>query len=101
MRSVSEPIGGQTVADFDQRGLIWQTIAWQAVGLFLLICHILLAKLSLAFYPFVIVLFGWIFARSSLAGFIVFMQTLLYQNILISLFSTDMEPQTFSDIRIF
>ncbi len=99
MPSVSEPIGGQTVAECDQRGLIWQTFYWQIVGLILLTSHILLAKLSLAFYPLAIVLFGWIFARASLAGFIVFMQTLLYQNMLISIFSSDMDPTTFSALQ--
>jgi hypothetical protein len=85
--------------DRHPRSLILQTIAWQTGGLVLLIFHVVLVKLSLIFFPIVVGLIGWLFARASLAGLVVFIQTLLYQNIIISIFSTDMDYQTFNILQ--
>ena len=63
------------VGEHNQRSLVLQTITWQITGLFLLICHVLLVKLSLALYPVVIGLMGWLFARASLAGFVLCLQS--------------------------
>lgn len=65
-------------------------LASQALGLLLLACHVLLVKESIWLFPVAIVALAWLYANAPLVGLAVYFQILLYQNLLISIFSPGM-----------
>ena len=75
---------------------ILHALAWQAVGVFGLACHIVLAK---EVNPACIVAgmagLAWLAFRKPLPAFIVFLQVLLYQNVFISIFSPGMSHDSY------
>jgi hypothetical protein len=87
------------IGEYGRRALIVQSVQWQLVGLALMVSHVLLVKVSLLFFPIVVFLIGWLYARASFAGILVFLQVLLYQNVIISCFDENMEPTTFSALQ--
>jgi hypothetical protein len=68
-----------------------RAILWQIVGLVLMICHVMLVRQSLMFYPIVILISGWMYLRSSIGGLIIWFGVLVYQNLIIAFFSTHLE----------
>ncbi|MGD0103907.1 MAG: cellulase family glycosylhydrolase [Rhodopila sp.] len=87
------------VCEYSGRTLIAQSVKWQFIGVLLMICHVLLVKVSMAFYPLVMVLIGWLYVRASLAAVLVFFEVLLYQNVIISISDTDMDHITYSALQ--
>ncbi len=67
------------------------TLQWLVVGLIALLCHVVLV-LEVGAGCFVILMAGLFFLhrRHPLAGFVVYLQILLYQNVAISLFTGNM-----------
>lgn len=87
------------IGEYNQRDIVVQTILWQIIGLLLMICHILLVKQSPLFYPVIILIIGWFFVHSAIAGMLLLWQTLLFQNLLIAIFSSDMDYSTFNALQ--
>ncbi len=75
---------------------ILHVLAWQAVSVFGLICHIVLVK---EVSPACIVVcmggLAWLAFNKPLPAFIVFLQILLYQNVLVSIFSPGMSHTSY------
>jgi hypothetical protein len=65
-------------------------LASQALGLLLLTCHILLVRESIWLFPVALAALAWLYANAPLAGLTVYFQILLYQNLLIAVFSPGM-----------
>jgi hypothetical protein len=63
----------------------------QALGLLLLTFHIVLVRESIWLFPVVMAVLIWLYSNAPLAGLIVYFQILLYQNVLISIFSPGMQ----------
>lgn len=75
---------------------IVHALAWQAIGIFGLICHIILAKeLSPAFIVVCMAGLAWLAFVKPLPAFIVFLQVILYQNALVSFFSPGMSHDSY------
>jgi len=71
-------------------------LIWQAIGVFGLVCHIVLVKeLSPAFIIVCIAGLAWLAFVKPLPAFIVFMQVVLYQNVLVSIFSHGMSHDSY------
>lgn len=75
---------------------ILHALAWQAIGTVGLVCHVLLVK---EVSPGCIVLgaagLAWLAFAKPLSAFIVFLQVLLYQNVLVSIFSPGMSHNSY------
>ncbi len=75
---------------------ILHALAWQAIGVFGLICHIILVK---EINPACIVVcmagLAWLALSRPLPAFIVFLQVVLYQNVLVSIFSPGMSHNSY------
>jgi hypothetical protein len=89
-----EPVG-----EWSSRDLFLQTILWQILGVLVMVCHVVLVRLSLAFYPLMIILMTVLYARASLVGLLILFQVTLYQNTVISLFTTDMSYMAFTALQ--
>ena len=87
------------LGEHDSRALITESVKWQIIGIVLMICHVLLVKLSLVFYPLIMLAIGWLYTRASLAAILIFFQILLYQNVIISIFDADMDFTTFQALQ--
>ncbi len=74
-------------------------LMWQVIGLLLLASHILLVKQSLWLFPVAILFLMWLYANAPLAGLLVILQFLIYQNWMISLLVTGMDRLTFSVLQ--
>ncbi len=75
---------------------IVHALAWQAIGIFGLICHIVLVKeLSPACIVVCMAALTWLAFAKPLPAFIVFLQVILYQNALISIFSPGMSHDSY------
>jgi hypothetical protein len=72
-----------------------RTAICQAIGILLVVCHIILVKQSLLFYPALVGILAWVYLLSRLDGTLLFCQFLLYQNLAISLLCGDMDHTTF------
>lgn len=75
---------------------ILHALAWQAIGILGLVCHVLLVK---ELSPGCVVLcaagLAWLAFVRPLSAFIVFLQILLYQNVLVSIFSPGMSHDSY------
>ena len=75
---------------------ILHALTWQAIGVFGLVCHIILVK---EVNPACIVVcmagLAWLAFNKPLPAFIVFLQIVLYQNVLISIFSPGMSHTSY------
>ncbi len=75
---------------------ILHALAWQAIGVVGLICHIILVK---EINPACIVVcmagLAWLAFNKPLPAFIVFLQVVLYQNVLVSIFSPGMSHDSY------
>jgi len=69
------------------------TLKWQLIGLLLLASHILLVKQSVWLLPVAIIGVAWLYANAPLAGLIVYLQFLIYQNWVIGLLAYGMERE--------
>ena len=65
-------------------------LKWQLVGLLLMASHVLLVKQSVFLAPLMFLVLGWLYANAPLAGLIVWLQILIYQNWIIGLLSQGM-----------
>lgn len=75
---------------------IVHALAWQAIGIFGLICHIVLVKeLSPALIVVCMAGLAWLAFIKPLPAFIVFLQVILYQNALVSCFSPGMSHDSY------
>lgn len=75
---------------------ILHALAWQAVGVFGLICHVVLVKeVSPACVVVCMAGLAWLASNRPLPAFIVFLQVLLYQNVLVSIFSPGMSHNSY------
>jgi hypothetical protein len=79
------------VADLSKRAALNTVLVWQPVGLLLVVCHVLLVKSSIWLFPVAPILLGWLYLRSPLSGATVFFQILVYQNLIVSIFSPGMD----------
>lgn len=88
-------------AVFDLKGaiLVKVTLGWQIVGIALMIAHGLLCKQSLAFYPVMTGLFAWLYYITPLGGVMVFFQVLLFQNLILSIVSVDMDYTAYTALQ--
>ncbi len=75
---------------------ILHALAWQAIGILGLICHVVLVK---EIHPGCVVLcmagLMWLARVKPLPAFIVFLQIVLYQNVLVSIFSPGMSHDSY------
>jgi len=73
------------------------TLRWQVIGLIALVCHVALIRDGAA-ACFVLLMAGLLVLHRNnpLAGFIVYLQLLLYQNVVISLFSQSMASSDYT-----
>ncbi len=73
------------------------TVQWQVIGLIALMCHVVLIRDGSA-ACFVLLMAGLLVLHRTnpLAGFIVYLQLLLYQNVVISLFSPSMASSDYT-----
>jgi hypothetical protein len=69
-------------------------LKWQVFGLLLMACHVILTKQSLFLAPLMLLLMAWLYANAPLAGLIVYLQILIYQNWIIGLLSQGMDRDT-------
>lgn len=75
---------------------ILHALAWQVVGVFGLICHVVLVKeVSPACVVVCMAGLAWLAFNRPLPAFIVFLQILLYQNVLVSIFSPGMSHNSY------
>lgn len=81
----------QPCAELSPGAAVRFTLKWQMVGLLLMVSHVLLVRQSLVLAPLAILGAAWLYANAPLAGFVVFLQILLYQNWIIGLLSTGMD----------
>ena len=67
------------------------TLQWMVVGLIGLVCHVILVReIGPACFVILMAALLYLHRRNPLAGFIVYLQILLYQNVSISLFTSKM-----------
>jgi hypothetical protein len=81
-----------------QRHPLLTFLCWQAVGLVLLFCHLgLIVIFGNVVVPLAItaILVALLYFTDSMAGFAVFLQFLLYQNVAISVLSGSLSPELF------
>lgn len=78
-------------ADLSSGATIRFAIKWQVIGLLLMVSHVVLVKQSVVFTPLMFLALGWLYANAPLAGFVCFLQVLIYQNWIIGLLITGME----------
>jgi hypothetical protein len=69
-------------------------LKWQLFGLLLMACHVILTKQSLFLAPLMMILLAWLYANAPLAGLIVYLQILIYQNWIIGLLADGMDRET-------
>ncbi len=75
---------------------IVHALAWQAIGVFGLICHIVLVKeVSPACIVVCMAGLAWLASNKPLPAFVVFLQIVLYQNVLVSIFSPGMSHNSY------
>ena len=75
---------------------ILHALAWQAVGVFGLVCHIVLVKeVNPACMVACMAGLAWLASYKPLPAFIVFLQIVLYQNVLVSIFSPGMSHNSY------
>ena len=79
------------VTDLPTSELVRHVLVWQALGLMLMACHVLLLRESIWLLPLVPSIVGWLYFKAPLAGALVFFQILIYQNLVISVFSPGMD----------
>jgi hypothetical protein len=90
----------QVEQQFDWRACLLHTLAWQIVGLLGLAAHVaLIATAGPLAFPIWIGLLALLFVHLPLAGFVVFLQFLLYQNWFISLFSPEIHGGSFQALQ--
>lgn len=83
--------GGPPYSELLPGALILYALKWQAVGALGLICHVILVKeLGPATMVFGVAGLAWLAFQSALPAFIVFLQVILLQNVITSLFSPGM-----------
>jgi hypothetical protein len=76
-------------------------LSWQGVGLALLFCHVNLAVLFnsvVPAYAFTVPLVALLYLADSLAGFAVFLQFLMYQNVAISMWSASLDVTLYQSL---
>lgn len=86
-------------AEMSPRAALGYAIKWHIIGLLLLVAHVILVKQSVLFFPVTLCLLCWIYLNAPLAGLLACFQILIYQNWVISLFSPDMAPFTFTILQ--
>ena len=69
-------------------------LKWQLFGLLLMACHVILTKQSLFLAPLMLILLAWLYANAPLAGLIVYLNILIYQNWVIGLLAEGMDRDT-------
>ncbi|HJS83962.1 MAG TPA: hypothetical protein VJ779_00700 [Acetobacteraceae bacterium] len=90
VRELARSPSAPPYSELPPRALLRYALAAQALGLFLLTCHILLVKESIWLFPLALAALAWLYANAPLAGLAAYFQILLYQNLLISIFSPGM-----------
>lgn len=85
--------------ELDSSAAIKQTLIWQVFGLFLLVSHLLLVRENALLFPIAIVALIYLYAKAPLAGICVYFQILLYQNLVLAWFSSDIDLNTFSLVQ--
>ena len=98
-RSLTAATAKPTVQPFHELSVpaaILHALAWQGIGVFGLVCHIILVK---EVNPACIVVcmagLGWLAFNRPLPAFVVFLQIVLYQNVLVSIFSPGMSHNSY------
>ena len=81
----------RSFADLPSGILIKQVMLWQPIGLLLTVLHVLLVKESVYLFPVIPFLLGWLYLNAPLTGAVVYFQVLIYQNLIVSIFSPGME----------
>src|ERR1044072_1804072 len=81
----------RTFADLPTGTLIKQIIVWQPIGLLMLALHVLLVKESIYLFPVIPALAAWLYYNAPFAGVLVYFQILIYQNLMVSIFSVGMD----------
>ena len=75
---------------------VLHALAWQAIGVFGLVCHIILVKeVNPACVVVCMAGLAGLAANTPLPAFVVFLQVLLYQNVLVSIFSPGMSHDSY------
>ncbi len=87
------------VGELRDATLLKHVLAWQALGLLLMAAHVVLSAESLLLYPLIVGFIGWLYYRAPLAGVIVFFQVLIYQNLIISVYSSNLDPTQFTALQ--
>lgn len=86
----------QPYRELSASAAILHALAWQAIGVFGLICHIILVKeVSLGCIVACMAGLAWLAFHKPLPAFIVFLQIVLYQNVLVSIFSPGMSHNSY------
>ena len=93
LRPILRPMtaSDRLVTDLPTNALVRHVLVWQALGLMLMACHVLLLRESIWLLPLVPSIVGWLYLKAPLAGALVFFQILIYQNLIISVFSPGMD----------
>jgi hypothetical protein len=93
MRPILRPMtaSDRLVTDLPTNALVRHVLVWQALGLMLMACHVLLLRESIWLLPLVPCIVGWLYLKAPLAGALVFFQILIYQNLVISVFTPGMD----------
>jgi hypothetical protein len=81
----------RTFAELPTGALIDRLLIWQPIGLLLMVMHVLLVRESVWLFPLAPLLLGWLYLNAPLAGALVFFQILIYQNLIVSIFSPGMD----------
>jgi hypothetical protein len=87
------PMAGGPVAELPNGTLLGHVLLWQVSGLILMVCHVLLVRDNIWLVPIVPLIVGWLYLNAPLSGLIVYFQILIYQNLIVSIFSPGMEYQ--------
>ncbi len=88
--------GAPPYGELSLAATILHALTWQAIGTFGLICHIVLVKeLSPGLVVICMAALAWLAFVKPLPAFIVFLQVILYQNVLVSLFSPGMSHNSY------
>ena len=81
----------RTFAELPTSALLNRVLIWQPIGLLLMVVHVLFVRQSVWLFPVAPLLLGWVYLNAPLAGALVFFQILIYQNLIVSLFSPGMD----------
>jgi hypothetical protein len=81
------------VTELPTSAAVRSVLVWQPLGLMLMVFHVLLVRESVWLLPLVPSLVGWLYLKAPLSGALVFFQILIYQNLIVSVFTPGMDYQ--------